>query len=66
METGLLDMIRRWSDVSLSEPEFTDSSGFKTTIWRAKPPHQIKGQSESFHTPIAFQRLSRVTDTLFL
>ena len=42
MGTGTLDMIRRCSDANLSEPEFTDSSGFKTTIWRATPPEQIK------------------------
>ncbi len=46
METGTLDMIRRCSDANLSEPEFTDSSGFKTTIWRATPPEQIKVQPE--------------------
>ena len=37
MGTGTLDMIRRCRDAGLPEPEFTDSSGFKTIIWRAKP-----------------------------
>ena len=46
MGTGTLDMIRRCSDADLREPEFTDSSGFKTTIWRATPPEQIKVQPE--------------------
>ncbi|MCY4553341.1 MAG: helix-turn-helix transcriptional regulator, partial [Candidatus Poribacteria bacterium] len=46
MGTGTLDMIRRCRDAGLSEPEFTDSGGFKTTIWRAKPPDQIKAQPE--------------------
>ena len=35
MGTGTLDMIRRCTDADLPEPEFDDSSGFKTTIWRA-------------------------------
>ena len=39
-------MIRRCGDAGLSEPQFTDSSGFKTTIWRATPPAQIKLQPE--------------------
>ena len=47
MGTGTLDMIRRCGDAGLSEPEFTDNSGFKTTIWRATPPEQIKVQPES-------------------
>ena len=37
MGTGTLDMIHRCSDAGLPEPEFNDSSGFQTTIWRAKP-----------------------------
>ena len=37
MGTGTLDMIRRCGDADLREPEFTDSGGFKITIWRAKP-----------------------------
>ena len=47
MGTGTLDMIRRCGDAGLREPEFTDSGGFKITIWRAKPPEQIKVQPES-------------------
>ena len=47
MGTGTLDMIRRCGDAGLPEPEFTDSSGFKATIWRATPPEQIKMQPES-------------------
>ena len=47
MGTGTLDMIRRCGDAGLSEPEFTDSSGFKTTIWRAIPPERIEVQPES-------------------
>ncbi len=35
MGTGTLDMIRRCRDAGLPEPEFDDSGGFKTTIWRA-------------------------------
>ena len=46
MGTGTLDIIRRCRDANLPEPEFTDSGGFKTTIWRAKPPEQIKAQPE--------------------
>ena len=47
MGTGTLDIIRRCGDAGLSEPEFTDSSGFKITIWRATPPAQIKVQPET-------------------
>ena len=47
MGTGTLDMIHRCSDAGLPEPEFTDIGGFKTTIWRAKPPEQIEVQPES-------------------
>ena len=46
MGTGILDMIRRCGDAGLREPEFTESGGFKTTIWRAKPTEQIKVQPE--------------------
>ncbi len=48
MGTGTLDMIRRCRDAGLPEPEFNDSSGFKITIWRAKPTEQIQVQPESF------------------
>ena len=47
MGTGTLDMIRRCRDAGLPEPEFTDSGGFKTTIWRAKPTERINVQPES-------------------
>jgi len=47
MGTGTLDMIHRCSDAGLPEPEFTDSGGFKTTIWRAKPTERINVQPES-------------------
>ena len=47
MGTGTLDMIRRCRDAGLREPEFSDSSGFKTTIWRATSPERIKVQPES-------------------
>ncbi len=40
-------MIRRCGDAGLREPEFTDSGGFKTTIWRGKFPEKIKVQPES-------------------
>ena len=39
-------MIRRCRDAGLSEPEFTDRGGFKTTIWRRKPTEQIEVQPE--------------------
>ena len=39
-------MIRRCRDANLSEPEFTDIGGFKTTLWRTKSPAQIKVQPE--------------------
>lgn len=35
MGTGTLDMIRRCSEASLPEPEFSDSGEFVTTVWRA-------------------------------
>lgn len=47
MGTGILDMIRRCRDAGLQEPEFTDSGGFKTTIWRGKSPEQITVQPET-------------------
>ena len=46
MGTGTLDMIHRCREARLPEPEFTDIGGFKTTIWRAKPPEQIEIQPE--------------------
>ena len=62
MGTGTLDMIRRCSDANLSEPEFTDSSGFKTTIWRATPPEQIKVQPESLPSNIRSRVLNLLTN----
>ena len=62
MGTGTLDMIRRCGDAGLREPEFSDSSGFKTTIWRAKPPEQIEVQPESFPGDLKSKVLSLLTD----
>ena len=45
-------MIRRCSDAGLPEPEFTDSSGFKTTIWRATPPGQPESLPESLESRV--------------
>ena len=50
MGTGTLDMIRRCRDADLPEPEFNDSSGFKTTIWRApsaEQPEALPGDLKS-------------------
>ena len=58
MGTGTLDMIRRCSDAGLPEPEFNDSSGFKTTIWRATPP----GQPESFPGDLKSKVLNLLAD----
>ncbi|MYC77265.1 PadR family transcriptional regulator [Candidatus Poribacteria bacterium] len=55
-------MIRRCSDAGLSEPEFADSSGFKTTIWRAKPPEQIKVQPEFLPRDLKSQVLNLLAD----
>ena len=62
MGTGTLDMIRRCGDAGLSEPEFTDKSGFKTTIWRAKPPEQVKVQPEFLPRDIKSQVLNLLAD----
>ena len=62
MGTGTLDIIRRCRDAGLPEPEFTDSSGFKTTIWRAKPPEQIKVQPESLPSNIRSEVLNLLTN----
>ena len=62
MGTGTLDMIRRCRDAGLSEPEFTDSSGFKTTIWRATPPEQIKVQPESLPGDLKSKVLNLLAD----
>ena len=58
MGTGTLDMIRRCRDAGLPEPEFTDSSGFKITIWRATPP----GQPESFPGDLKSKVLNLLAD----
>ena len=62
MGTGTLDMIRRCSDADLREPEFTDSSGFKTTIWRSAPPEQIKVQPESLPGDLKSRVLNLLAD----
>ena len=62
MGTGTLDMIRRCSDAGLPEPEFTISSGFKTTIWRGTPPEQIKVQPESLPGDLKSRVLSLLTN----
>ena len=62
MGTGTLDMIRRCSDAGLPEPEFTDSSGFKTTIWRVTPLEQIKVQPESLPGDLKSKVLNLLTD----
>ena len=62
MGTGTLDMIHRCSDAGLPEPEFTDSGGFKTTIWRAKPPEQIKVQPVSLRGELKSRVLNLLVD----
>ena len=62
MGTGTLDMIRRCGDAGLREPEFTDSGGFKTTIWRATPTEQIKMQPESLPGDLKSRVLNLLTD----
>ena len=54
MGTGTLDMIHRCSDAGLPEPEFTDSSGFKTIIWRAKPAEQPESLPGGLKSKILF------------
>ena len=63
MGTGTLDMIRRCRDAGLPEPEFTDSSGFKATIWRATPPEQIKVQPESLPGDLKSRVLNLLADS---
>ena len=63
MGTGTLDMIRRCRDASLPEPEFTDTSGFKTTIWRGKLPEQIKVQPESLPGDLKSKVLNILADS---
>ena len=62
MGTGTLDMIRRCRDADLREPEFTDSGGFKITIWRAKPPEQIKVQPESLPRDLESRVINLLAD----
>lgn len=52
MVTGTLDMIHRCSEAGLPGPEFDDSSGFKITIWRAKPTEKIQVQPESLQSRV--------------
>ncbi len=60
--TGTLDMIRHCREAGLREPEFTDSSGFKTTIWRATPPERIKVQPESLPGDLKSKVLNLLAD----
>ena len=62
MGTGTLDIIRRCRDAGLPEPEFTDSGGFKTTIWRAKPPEQIKVQPELLRGDLELRVINLLAD----
>ena len=62
MGTGTLDMISRCHDAGLPEPEFDDSSGFKITIWRAKPTEQIQVKPESFPEDLKSKVLNLLAD----
>ena len=62
MGTGTLDMIRRCGDAGLREPEFTDSGGFKTTIWRGKLPEQIKVQPELHRGDLELRVINLLAD----
>ena len=62
MGTGTLDIIRRCNGVGLPEPEFTDSGGFKITIWRATSTEQIKVQPELRRGDIKSRVLNLLTD----
>ena len=62
MGTGTLDMIHRCRDAGLPEPEFTISGGFKTTIWRATPPEQIKLPPESLRGDLKSRVLGVLAD----
>ena len=55
-------MIRRCGDAGLREPEFTDSGGFKTTIWRAKLPEQIKVQPELHRGDLELRVINLLVD----
>ena len=63
MGTGTLDMIRRCQDAGLSEPEFTDSGGFKITIWRGKLPEKIKVQPELLRGDLKSKVLNLLADS---
>ena len=62
MGTGTLDMIRRCRGAGLPEPEFAISGGFKTTIWRAIPPEQVKVQPESLPEDLKSRVLNLLAD----
>ena len=55
-------MIRHCRDAGLREPEFTDTSGFKITIWRAKPPERIEVQPESLPGDLKSRVLNLLAD----
>ena len=61
--TGTVDMIRRCREAGLREPEFSDISGFKTTIWRGKPPKQIKVQPELLRGDLESRVMSLLADS---
>ena len=44
MGTGTRDMIRRCREAGLQEPEFSQTDGFVTTIWRSKVVSQSAGE----------------------
>ena len=60
--TGTLDMIRHCREAGLREPKFTDSSGFKVTIWRGKSPERIEVQPESLHGDLKSKVLNLLVD----
>ncbi len=62
MGTGTLDIIRRCKGAGLPEPEFTDSGGFKITIWRAKPTGQIKRQPVALRGELKSRVLNLLAD----
>ena len=61
MGTGTLDMIHRCSDAGLPEPEFTDTGGFKITIWRTTYSEQPESQPESQPKGLKFSVLNLLT-----
>ena len=59
----VLSKINRWVGTRAEpEPEFTDSGGFKITIWRAKPPEQIKVQPESLPRDLESRVINLLAD----